>query len=266
MIWRSPVAAGAAAARSGHASPLGAAGAAARSCTIGTQTEDAGGSSGDEAQALPERLHAQRGPLAQRFGRALRVPDIMLYAQSADDLENMLELLMEELAAVGLHLDPDKTKVVTAEETAGAMFIEVENNMLKVMSDMVERTGQGESGGRDMKVRGSREAGPKGQYGPGGRNRKAQGYLERSLAEREDGGGESELLEEDAAPVEAVLGDADAPRCGHKGRSRRIWLRSELLQLRGLGSEPLVVGAGGSAAAVLFRTALRADLGEGGAH
>eukprot|EP00959_Pyramimonas_sp_CCMP1952_P217557 4550014-Pyramimonas_sp.AAC.1 len=62
--------------------------------------------------------------------------DMMLCAQSADESANMLEVLMEELAAVGLHLNPDKTKILTTEETAGAMFIEVENNMLKVMNGM----------------------------------------------------------------------------------------------------------------------------------
>ena len=41
--------------------------------------------------------------------------DLMLYARSDIDLASMVESLVEELAAVGLHLDTSKTKILTTQ-------------------------------------------------------------------------------------------------------------------------------------------------------
>ena len=39
--------------------------------------------------------------------------DLMLYAQHYDELIFMMEILIEELSAVGLHLNTAKTKILT---------------------------------------------------------------------------------------------------------------------------------------------------------
>ena len=57
----------------------------------------------------------------------------MLYAKHCDELAFMMELLIEELSAVGLHLNTSKTKILTTTALADRMFLDVGGDMIEVV-------------------------------------------------------------------------------------------------------------------------------------
>ena len=59
--------------------------------------------------------------------------DLMLYAKHCDELVFMMELLIEELSAVGLHLNTSKTKILTTTALADRMFLDVGGDMIEVV-------------------------------------------------------------------------------------------------------------------------------------
>ena len=59
--------------------------------------------------------------------------DLMLYAKHCDELVFMMELLIEELSAVGLHLNTSKTKILTTTALTDRMFLDVGGDMIEVV-------------------------------------------------------------------------------------------------------------------------------------
>ena len=59
--------------------------------------------------------------------------DLMLYAKHWDELIFMMETLIVELSAVGLHLNTSKTKILTTTALTGPMFLDVGGDMIEVV-------------------------------------------------------------------------------------------------------------------------------------
>ena len=59
--------------------------------------------------------------------------DLMLYAKHWDELILMMETLIVELSAVGLHLNTFKTKILTTTALTGPMFSDVGGDMIEVV-------------------------------------------------------------------------------------------------------------------------------------
>ena len=59
--------------------------------------------------------------------------DLMLYAKHCDELIFMMEMLIEELSAVGLHLNTSKTKILTTTALTDRMFLDVGGDMIEVV-------------------------------------------------------------------------------------------------------------------------------------
>ena len=56
----------------------------------------------------------------------------MLYAEQCDELV-LMEISIEELSAVGLHLNTSKTKILTTTALTDRMFFDVGGNMIEVV-------------------------------------------------------------------------------------------------------------------------------------
>ena len=61
--------------------------------------------------------------------------DLMLYARSGTDLSSMVESSVEELAAVGLHLNTSKTKILTTQNSKEPMFLDIGRDMIEVLHE-----------------------------------------------------------------------------------------------------------------------------------
>ena len=61
--------------------------------------------------------------------------DLMLYAKSDIDLASMVESLVEESAAVGLHLNTSKTKVLTTQNLKEPVFLAIGGDMIEVLHE-----------------------------------------------------------------------------------------------------------------------------------
>ena len=61
--------------------------------------------------------------------------DLMLYARSDTDLASMVESLVEELAALGLHLNTSKTKILTTQNLKEPMFLDIGSDMIEVLHE-----------------------------------------------------------------------------------------------------------------------------------
>ena len=57
--------------------------------------------------------------------------DLMLYAKHCDELISMMEILIEELSAVGLHLNTSTTKILAA--LTDLKFLDVGGDMIEVV-------------------------------------------------------------------------------------------------------------------------------------
>ena len=65
----------------------------------------------------------------------MRMHDLMLYARSDIDLASMVESLVDELAAVGLHLNTSKTKILTTQNLKELMFLDIGGDMIEVLHE-----------------------------------------------------------------------------------------------------------------------------------
>ena len=61
--------------------------------------------------------------------------DLMIYANSAEELAVMVDLLCEELRRIGLHLNTAKTKVFTTTPLAGDHFLDMGGGMVLVCGE-----------------------------------------------------------------------------------------------------------------------------------
>ena len=59
--------------------------------------------------------------------------DLMLYAKHCDDLVFMMEIVIEELSALGPHLNTSKTKILTTTALTDRMFLDVGGDMIEVV-------------------------------------------------------------------------------------------------------------------------------------
>ena len=59
--------------------------------------------------------------------------DLMLYAKHWDELIFMMETVIVESSAVGLHLNTSKTKVLTTTALTGPMFLDVGGDMIEAV-------------------------------------------------------------------------------------------------------------------------------------
>ena len=59
--------------------------------------------------------------------------DVLLYAQSLGELEDMLGLLDDELASVGLELHEGKTKIITSDLSNSISFVEISSELIEVL-------------------------------------------------------------------------------------------------------------------------------------
>ncbi|CAE8618526.1 unnamed protein product [Polarella glacialis] len=60
--------------------------------------------------------------------------DLMIYAKSWQELCHMIELLCEELANIGLHLNTSKTKLFTTTSIDKPLFIDIAGGMVEVLT------------------------------------------------------------------------------------------------------------------------------------
>lgn len=70
---------------------------------------------------------------SERLTNTRYADDIMLYAKTADELENMLDLLIDELGQIDLHLNTNKTKIFTTEEEHPD-YIDIRGDMVEILS------------------------------------------------------------------------------------------------------------------------------------
>ena len=61
--------------------------------------------------------------------------DMMLFAKSLVEVEDMLALLKEELANIGLEMHESKTKIMTSFNETNINFIDVDGLLLEVLPD-----------------------------------------------------------------------------------------------------------------------------------
>ena len=61
--------------------------------------------------------------------------DLMLYARSDTDLASIVESLVEELAAAGLHLKTSKTKILMTQDLKEPMFLDIGGDMIEVLHE-----------------------------------------------------------------------------------------------------------------------------------
>ncbi|CAE8604876.1 unnamed protein product [Polarella glacialis] len=62
------------------------------------------------------------------------VDDLMIYAKSWQELCHMIELLCEELANSGLHLNTSRTKLFTTTSIDKLLFIDIAGGMVEVLT------------------------------------------------------------------------------------------------------------------------------------
>ncbi|CAE8637533.1 unnamed protein product [Polarella glacialis] len=60
--------------------------------------------------------------------------DLMIYAKSWQELCHMIELLCEELANIGLHLNTSETKLFTTTSLDKPLFIDIAGGMVEVLT------------------------------------------------------------------------------------------------------------------------------------
>ena len=70
---------------------------------------------------------------AERLTNIRYADDLIIYAKSWEELSVMVELLSEELAAVGLDLNAGKTKFLTTDTLDTPLFIDVADGMVEVL-------------------------------------------------------------------------------------------------------------------------------------
>ena len=86
-------------------------------------------------EAWKERLTYHGILLAENAERLTNIryaDDVMLYAKSLEELHAMLTMLMEELAKIGLHLNGNKTKILTTVANP-PHFLDVDENLIQIM-------------------------------------------------------------------------------------------------------------------------------------
>ena len=59
--------------------------------------------------------------------------DILLYAKSLDELSEMLHLLIDQLALVGLEVHEGKTKILTSDASNSIDFVEIGGGIIEVL-------------------------------------------------------------------------------------------------------------------------------------
>ena len=69
---------------------------------------------------------------SERFTNIRYADDILLYAKSLDELEEILGLLDDELASVGLELHEGKTKIITSDSSNSISFVEISSKLIEM--------------------------------------------------------------------------------------------------------------------------------------
>ena len=69
----------------------------------------------------------------ERLTNSRYADDILLYAKSLHELTEMLELLQDELAAVGLEMHENKTKILTSCLEHHYHFVDIGNMMIEIL-------------------------------------------------------------------------------------------------------------------------------------
>ena len=69
----------------------------------------------------------------ERLTNTRYADDILLYAKSLPELEQMLALLIEELARVGLEVHDGKTKIITSDLHNSIDYVNVADNMIEIL-------------------------------------------------------------------------------------------------------------------------------------
>lgn len=82
--------------------------------------------------------------------------DLMIYATSSEELVQMLEALVQELQAIGLHLNSKKSKILTT-SSQGPMMIEVAGELVEVLYGQVAHKYLGRKIPGDLRSRNSVE-------------------------------------------------------------------------------------------------------------
>ena len=72
--------------------------------------------------------------VGERLTNMRYADDLIIYASSSDDLCIMLELLQNELALIGLHLNSSKTKAFTTENLQQPMFLDISGDLVQVLT------------------------------------------------------------------------------------------------------------------------------------
>ena len=72
-------------------------------------------------------------PGSERLTNTRYADDILLYAKSLEELEEMLGLLDDELASVGLELHEGKTKIITSDLSNSISFVEIASKFIEVL-------------------------------------------------------------------------------------------------------------------------------------
>jgi hypothetical protein len=72
-------------------------------------------------------------PGSERLTNTRYADDILLYAKSLEELEEMLGLLDDELASVGLELHEGKTKIITSDLSNSISFVEISSKFIEVL-------------------------------------------------------------------------------------------------------------------------------------
>ena len=62
-------------------------------------------------------------PEHERLTNTRYADDILVYGKTLEELGQMMEMLHDELAAVGLHMHESKTKILTSSESCGAWSV-----------------------------------------------------------------------------------------------------------------------------------------------
>ena len=86
-------------------------------------------------EAQKERLTYHGILLAENVERLTNIryaDDVMLYAKSLEELHDMLTMLMEELAKIGLHLNGSKTKILTTVANP-PHFLDVDESFIQIL-------------------------------------------------------------------------------------------------------------------------------------
>ena len=72
----------------------------------------------------------------ERLTNVRYADDILLFGKNIDEISDMLEILCEELRAIGLEMHPSKTKILTSSSPCPFQFLDVDGMMINVLSSM----------------------------------------------------------------------------------------------------------------------------------